>query len=143
MISRAPVVSIVLPVRNGAATLDRAIRSVVDQTFGDWELIIVDDGSTDGIADLLRHWSRVDDRIRIISESARGIVAALSRDVSEAKAGLVARMDADDEMKPERLTKQVQLLKAKDHVGLVSCLVEFGGGILNLCQPRGLAQRAD
>ena len=127
MSSRRPRVSIVLPVRNGAGTVDRAIRSVVGQTWIDWELVVVDDGSTDGTVGMVHGWSKMDPRVRLIAAPATGLVAALIRGVSESRGELVARMDSDDEMKPERLAQQVAYLATHETVELVSCGVEFGG----------------
>lgn len=116
-----------LPVRNGAGTVDRAIRSVVGQTWIDWELVVVDDGSTDGTVGMVHGWSKMDPRVRLIAAPATGLVAALIRGVSESRGELVARMDSDDEMKPERLAQQVAYLATHETVELVSCGVEFGG----------------
>ncbi|GAB5561952.1 MAG: glycosyltransferase family A protein [Synoicihabitans sp.] len=123
----SPVVSIVLPVRNGAATLDRAIHSIVAQGFEDWELVVVDDGSTDTTADCLRSWVRRDTRIRIYPTQYQGLVAALNHGVAMSAGSFIARMDADDEMRSDRLSRQLELFESDPRLGLVSCRVEFGG----------------
>ncbi|ACB73556.1 glycosyltransferase family 2 protein [Opitutus terrae] len=125
----APHVSVVLPVFNAAATVARAVASVRAQTFGDWELIVVDDGSTDGTGEVLRTCAAAEPRVRVIERRHEGLVPALNAGLAAARGEFIARMDADDECLPERLAEQVGFLRAPANaaVGLVSCLVEFGG----------------
>lgn len=115
---RNPEVSVVLPVRDGAATLGRAIRSLVRQTFGAFEAIVVDDGSRDDTPAVLREWEKRDPRVRGLHTGPAGIVAALRRGMAEARAPLVARMDADDVCRPERLEAQTAFLR---RTGLSGC----------------------
>ena len=122
-----PLISVVLPVRNGAPTLGRALESIRRQSLASWELVAVDDGSTDGTGDLLAAAARADARIRVVRQPARGLVAALNAGLVAARGSWVARMDADDESHPERLARQAGCLEARPELGLVSCLVEFGG----------------
>jgi glycosyltransferase involved in cell wall biosynthesis len=134
-----PAVSVVLPVRNGAATLARAIASVRAQTLDTWELVLVDDGSTDGTAEIAADAARADGRVRVMRPSAggEGIVAALNTGIAAARGRWIARLDADDTMHPERLAAQLAWgeggadggggATGDERVGLVSCLVEFGG----------------
>ena len=122
-----PLVSIVLPVRNGAATLTRALASIHAQTWRDWELLAVDDGSTDGTRELLVAAARKDLRVRLVDAPAHGLVPALNEGIAAARGELIARMDADDESHPERLSEQVAALLADPSLGLVGCLVGFGG----------------
>ena len=124
-----PAISVLMPVRNAAATVRRAVRSIQDQSWTDWELIAVDDGSADATPDELRALQRDDARLRIVTGPARGIAAALNAGLASAAGELVARMDADDEAYPERLAEQLALLRRPENgdVGLVGCLVEFGG----------------
>lgn len=116
-----PAVSILLPVRDGAATLRSCLRSLRRQTFDDFEIVAVDDGSTDGSANLLDLWRRRDRRLRVIRTPAKGLVAALNEGMKHCLAPLVARMDADDAMLPQRLEKQVGLLRERPEIGVVSC----------------------
>jgi glycosyltransferase involved in cell wall biosynthesis len=120
-------VSVILPVRNAVTTIARAVNSVQRQMLQEWELIVVDDGSTDGTREWLRIAARHEPRLRLIEQSPHGLVAALNRALAEARGGLIARMDADDECRPERFGTQAALLDAHPTVGLVSCLVGFGG----------------
>jgi glycosyltransferase involved in cell wall biosynthesis len=126
---RFPVVSIVLPVRNGAGTLVRAVESIRAQRLVDWELIVIDDGSVDGTAEILAAMAQAEPRIGVWRGKAEGIVAALNHGVALARGQFIARMDADDEAHRDRLAKQVEFLRAPINrdIGLVSCLVEFGG----------------
>jgi glycosyltransferase involved in cell wall biosynthesis len=120
-------VSIVLPVFNGATSIGRAVESVRRQTLEEWELIAVDDGSTDGTAEILRQIAKAEPRLRVLALPHGGIVAALNAGLAAARAPLIARMDADDEAHQERLAEQVALLRTGPHLGVVGCLVEFGG----------------
>lgn len=120
-------VSIVLPVRNGGVTLGRALQSLTGQTLREWEAVVVDDGSTDDTATVLAAATRADPRIRVLHRPAEGIVAALTAGIALARAPVIARFDADDEMHPARLALQLDLLDREPELGLVSCLVEFGG----------------
>lgn len=122
-----PLVSVVMPVHNAAATLARAVTSIQGQTLTDWELLAVDDGSTDATCEMLIEFAAVDPRIRVLTIARSGIVAALNAGLAAASSPLIARMDADDESHPERLVAQVALLEARPDVGLAGCLVDFGG----------------
>lgn len=118
-----------MPTWNAAATVARAIASVRAQTLREWELVVVDDGSTDGTPGLVANAAAEDARVRLVAREHEGIVAALNAGLGATRGALIARMDADDEMHPERLAAQVEFLNATENrgVGLVSCLVEFGG----------------
>lgn len=117
------MISILMPAKNVERTLDRAISSIVDQTFTDWELIVVDDGSTDDTPEILKAWSQKDSRIRIVHQPSGGIVIALQRAAKEAERAIFARMDADDVSATDRFERQLQLLKENPHLGVVSCKV--------------------
>ncbi|HWS55242.1 MAG TPA: glycosyltransferase family A protein, partial [Pyrinomonadaceae bacterium] len=101
MRSNEPRLSVVMPVRNGRAFLDECVRSVLAQTFRDFEFVILDDASDDGTTELLREWARRDARIRVV-ESARplGLSGSSNAVVRASRAPLVARMDADDVAHP-------------------------------------------
>jgi glycosyltransferase involved in cell wall biosynthesis len=107
-----PRISILFPCRDAAPTVDDAVGSLATQTFGDFELIAVDDGSRDVTAALLDRWAECDARVRVIRTLRRGLVPALATGLAEADGELVARMDADDVACPERLARQVALLDA-------------------------------
>ena len=90
----APQITVVMPVRNGARGLGEALASVAAQTLPDWELIAIDDGSTDGTPGILGEFAGRDDRVRLIAQQPLGLVAALNRGLAEARAPLLARLDA-------------------------------------------------
>ena len=111
-----PIVSVVLPVRNAAGTLDDALNSVLAQTFKAFEVIAVDDGSTDGTPEVLRRAAWRDSRLRVISTTGGGITAALNRGVSLAAGRFIARQDADDASMPQRFERQVEWLEQRPRV---------------------------
>lgn len=123
-----PTVSVLLPVHNGAAYLQAALDSVRRQTFRDFELIVVDDGSTDESPAIVR--SLDDPRIRLIQSSAQlRICKALNLGIAHARGNLLARMDADDVCHPRRLERQVEFLRRHEAVGFCGTWVRrFGEG---------------
>ena len=128
-LSSSPLVSVVLPVRNAAATIARAVASVRAQAFSDWELVAIDDGSTDGTREILRALARDEKRMRVIEQPPAGVAAAANAGATAARGEFIARMDADDESHAERLAAQVEFLCAPKNrpIGVVGSLVEFGG----------------
>jgi glycosyltransferase involved in cell wall biosynthesis len=105
-----PRVSILLPCRNSASTLEESVESLVAQTYESIEIVAVDDGSSDSTRSLLGDWAQRDNRIHLTSTDPGGIVAALNTAVTMARGEFLARMDADDIAAPRRLDKQVDLL---------------------------------
>ncbi|WCJ60008.1 glycosyltransferase family 2 protein [Fontisphaera persica] len=122
-----PAVTVLLPVYNAAATLRAAIRSICTQTLSDWELLVVDDGSTDDSAPIAQHLALNDRRIQVLRRPHEGLVSALEAGLRQARGRYIARMDADDVCYPDRLEKQVELLDWDSELGLVGGLVEYGG----------------
>ena len=122
-----PRVSVLLPVYNAEATILRAVESIRAQTLTPWELLAVDDGSSDRTGALLRNAAKNDPRIRVITQDHAGVVTAANRALEAARGDFIARMDADDEAHPERLSRQVGYLEADPEIDLVGCQVEFGG----------------
>jgi glycosyltransferase involved in cell wall biosynthesis len=114
-----PRVSILLPCHNAAATLPETIASLAAQTFIDYEVLAVDDGSTDDTAALLERWSARDSRVRVLTQTHGGILAALIRALDAANGEIIARMDADDVAHPQRLTRQIELLE--EHSDVAAC----------------------
>jgi glycosyltransferase involved in cell wall biosynthesis len=113
-----------MPVFNAVGTLSRAVGSVQNQTCQHWELIAIDDGSTDGSGDWLEARARTDPRLRVLRQPHRGLVAALTVGTAAARGDFVARMDADDESLPERFAAQTRYLEDHPPVGVVGSLVE-------------------
>lgn len=115
----SPALSVAMSVYNGEAFLDEAIQSILDQSFGDFEFLIVDDGSTDRTPSIIEAHAQLDSRIRPIIRENRGLVASLNQLLAEARAPIVARMDADDICLPERFERQMAFLKANPDFGVV------------------------
>ncbi|MBT5800297.1 MAG: glycosyltransferase family 2 protein [Gemmatimonadetes bacterium] len=120
----APRVSVLMPVYNAAETLVQTLESIAGQSFEDFEVVAVDDGSEDGSGEILQGWVEKDCRFRVLLEEHRGIVETPNRGLGECRGEFVARMAADDKMHPQRLDKQVGMLDADEGLSVVSCLVE-------------------
>src|SRR5262245_44534268 len=103
----APRVTVLIGCWNAAETLTRAVDSILSQTVSDLELIVVDDGSTDGTPDLVR--SIEDPRLRYLPLPHRGIAPSLNAGVREARGPVVAIQDADDHSRPHRLERQLEV----------------------------------
>ncbi len=116
-------VSVVMPVYNAEGTVLHALESLRTQTFQPLEIIVVNDGSTDGTMELL-HRQR---DIKLLDHSHRGIAPALNDGLTAARGDYIARMDADDLCHPARIEQQASCLDIYDEVGLVGCRVAFGG----------------
>ena len=121
-----PLVSVVMPVYNGGEFLVDAVASILEQSFEDWELICVNDGSTDGSAQKLEALAQIDSRLRILHQTNWGIVSALNRGCKAARGELICRLDCDDIAFPDRLQKQVDYMQSHP-----KCIV-VGGGILEI-----------
>ncbi len=108
-----PAVSVVTPVWNAAATLAATVASVRAQTFPDWEMLLVDDGSTDGSRALAEALAAADPRIRVLAQGSNtGAAAARNRAIRAARGRYIAFLDADDLWRPEKLARQVPVLAA-------------------------------
>ena len=106
--------------RNSASTVDAAVRSVLVQTLRDWEMIVIDDGSSDRSGDIVEGFN--DERIRLVRESSSaGLAARLNQAVALSRGEFIARMDADDICFPERLARQVARLREDPHLDLIGC----------------------
>jgi len=119
-----PRVTIGLPVHNAGKYLELALRSIYAQSYKDWELIVVDDGSTDDGVDLVRQLD--DGRVRILGDGKRrGLATRLNEIAYAANGYYLARMDADDLMHPLRLEEQVAFLDAHPGIDVVGCALLF------------------
>jgi GT2 family glycosyltransferase len=133
MIASTPAVSVLMPVYDAGDFLAPALDSILAQTFADFELIAIDDGSRDASAQVLARFAARDPRIRVFAQENRGLVAALNRALELARAPLVARMDADDVARPDRFAKQVAYLQDHPEVAAVSGamdVIDAGGTYL-------------
>lgn len=124
MNSDSPKVTVLMPVYNGEKYLEKAIESILNQTFRDFEFIIVDDGSTDSTSSIIACYQQKDARIRIYNQENRGLVASLNVGCQLSRGKYIARMDADDVSLPERLAKQVAYLDAHPEVGVLGGWME-------------------
>ncbi len=109
--SRAPLISVVLPVYNGEKYLAEAIDSILAQTVTDFELVMIDDGSTDCSLQILRKYEQRDSRIRVVARENRGLATTLNDSIDIARGEWVARMDQDDIALPHRFERQLAWLK--------------------------------
>ncbi|MDD4822273.1 MAG: glycosyltransferase family 2 protein [Bacteroidales bacterium] len=122
-------VSIVMPVYNASATVSSAIKSILAQKFTNWELLALDDGSTDNSTEIISSFN--DPRVRLII-CEHNFIATLNRGFAEATGKYIARMDADDLMIPERLMIQVAIMEKRKDIDVCSSWMEtFGKDIAN------------
>lgn len=120
----APVVSVLLPVYNSGDFLTAAIRSVLEQSYSDFELLIINDGSTDGSEDIIRSFS--DPRIICLKNDVnKGLIFSLNHGIEMARGKYIARMDADDICLPDRFAKQVSWLEANEKTAVVASVVSL------------------
>lgn len=122
---RLPPLSVVMPVHNARPFLDASIGSILDQTFTDFEFVILNDASTDGSDEVLREWERRDARIRVIqSDRKLGLAGSSNLVVSTSQAKVVARMDADDISHSQRLERQFEIMTSRPDVVVVGTLCD-------------------
>lgn len=107
----APLISVILPVFNAENYIGQAVESILQQTLTDFELIVIDDGSTDNSLKVIEKYAEIDPRIKIVSRENRGLVASLNEGIVLARGTWVARMDQDDISLPQRFACQLQRLK--------------------------------
>jgi glycosyltransferase involved in cell wall biosynthesis len=122
------LLTVLLPVYNGEEYLRETMQSILGQTCGDFEFLIVDDGSTDSSVEIIRSFS--DPRIRLLHNKTRlKLSGALNRGMKEARGAYIARMDADDIALPERLERQVAYMEKHPEIGMCGTAIEiFGKG---------------
>lgn len=138
-----PEISVLLPVRDGARTLALAMASVLEQSFGDFELLVLDDGSVDASPDIALGFG--DARVRLLRDGAkRGLAARLNLGIDAAKGRYIARMDADDVCFPERFARQVERLDSDSTLDLVACkMLDFdASGAATGLRPSRLSHEA-
>lgn len=118
--AQAPLVTVLMPVYNGEEYLCEAIESILNQTFRNFEFVIINDGSIDGTVAILTDYQRRDERIQVWHQENQGLIAVLNKGLDLAQGRYIARMDADDISHPERLAIQVAYLDSNPEIGLVS-----------------------
>ena len=107
------LVSVIMPAYNSEAFISEAIRSVIQQTYQNWELLVIDDASSDSTLKLIQKYSENDNRIKVFKNSANlGTHKARNRGIKAAEGDFIAFLDADDQWKPEKLVKQLEILSS-------------------------------
>ena len=117
MANSTPQVSVIIPAYNGDRYIAQAVESVLTQTYTNWEIIVVDDGSTDDTRQALQPYF---DRIRYFSQENQGVAAARNRGIQESKSELIAFLDQDDFFLPDKLAAQVALFRSSNSLGIVN-----------------------
>ncbi len=116
----SPTVSVIIPTYNRATLLPRAIDSVIAQTYTDWELIIIDDGSTDDTFVFLSSYSeKLGDRLRVLHQTNTGPCAARNRGINASQGRFICFLDSDDEFLPNKLARQIELFDLRPELGFV------------------------
>lgn len=128
LMKRVAKVSVILPFYNAEKTLMRALDSVICQTYEEFELILVNNNSDDLSVDIAREYMKADKRIQLFHEKVQGVSYAVNLAVEKSAGMYIARTDADDEMHPKRLEKQIACLVNNPEVDICSCRAEHRGG---------------
>ena len=125
----SPRISVIMACHNGEKYMDTAIRSILEQTFTDFELIVVEDASTDTSAERLQNWIVRDTRLRVLENPTNmGLAASLNRAVEQAQGKYIARMDVDDIALPRRLEHQLAVLEHQQIDLCGTWMIRFGQG---------------
>ncbi len=119
--------SVVMPVYNAEKYLKQSIESILNQTYKEFEFIIIDDGSTDNSLNILKKYAEVDERIKIITRENKGLVHTLNEGIRKSEGKYVARMDADDICNPKRFEKEMEFLIENEEYGVVASFVSIFG----------------
>lgn len=121
----APLISVVMPTYNCKRFLRDAIESILNQTFQDFEFLIIDDDSTDGTETILRDYSKKDSRLRVYRHEREGLIASLNRGCHLAEGRFIARMDSDDISLPHRLEHQVRYMEEHPEIGVLGTWIRI------------------
>jgi len=124
-------VSVLMPVKNAAAYLREAMDSLLSQTYTEFEVVAVDHASTDDSASILKEYSLKDRRVKVFEFGGASFVDCLNFGIKNCRGGFIARMDADDVCRPERLAMQIEYLDKNSGIGIVGSAVELFGTIHN------------
>lgn len=128
------LVSVIMPAYNSEAFISEAIRSVIDQTYPNWELFVIDDASSDSTLKIIQDYSGKDDRIHILKNSSnKGTHKTRNKGIEAANGDFMAFLDADDQWKPEKLQKQLEIISREDIAACFSSydLISENGKSLN------------
>ncbi len=138
-----PKVSVIMPSYNGVRFVSQSLQSLLQQTFTDFEIVVVDDGSAQPTRDVLHAVAKTDSRIRLHFSEHAGLVATLNKALALARGHLVARLDHDDISLPTRLARQVAFLDANPNFVAVGCdiaLIDAEGRLIKLPKKRNMAE---
>ena len=124
-----PLVSVVLPFYRPGKRLENAIKSIVGQTFNQWELILVNNNACETSLEIAREWTGTDTRITLVHEPVQSVAHAMNTGVHHSRAGIIARMDADDVSLPGRLEKQFDYMTMNPGTGAVATQSIFSTNI--------------
>lgn len=141
-LARPVAVTVVIATRNDAGRVGLAILSVINQTFNDFELIVVNDASTDETAPVLERFLEVDSRLSVLTNATRlGRAGARNAAITAARGEFIAVLDSDDMMFPERLTRQVDFLRRNESIGILGtpAVFEVGGSYYHAAVPGDIA----
>ena len=119
------LLTVAMPVYNNQRFLPAAIESVLGQSLRDFELLVCDDGSTDGSLAIARRYEQADNRVRVLAHPNRGVCENMNDAIAHARAEWVACMHGDDVMLPKRLERQIAFVRANPDIDLTSCLVQW------------------
>lgn len=126
--NKNPKISVIMPIYNAEPYLKEAIESILNQTYDDFEFIIINDGSEDKSLDIIKQYSKLDKRIKIVSRENKGLIYSLNEGISISSGEFIARMDGDDISMPDRFEKQINFFSNND-IGILGTLVNvFGDG---------------
>ncbi len=126
-----PEISVILPFFNAEKTLERSVNSIINQTFGNFELIAVNNNSSDNSEFIIKNIAEKNSRIKIFNESKQGVVFASIKGLQNSRAKLIARADADDVWHPNKLNLQYTFLKNRKEIDVVSCRIRYIGNLKN------------
>lgn len=130
-LKESPVITVVLPTYNSAKEISKAIDSIINQTYKNWEILVINDfGSDDGTAEIVKMYAANDKRIKLIQANKRlGLAESLNLGLREAKGKYIARLDADDTSMPERFAKQISFMETHPKVGICGTWqLHYGNG---------------
>src|SRR5712691_10864800 len=114
-----PMITVIIPTYNYAHFVDQAIQSVIDQTYPDWECIVVDDGSTDGTRDVVARFVDNDARISYVFQDNKGLAAARNTGLKLARGRFIQFLDSDDLIEKEKLRRQLEFVEAHEELDIV------------------------
>lgn len=122
-----PKISVIMPVYNAEKYLKQSIESILNQTYKDFEFIIINDGSTDDSLNIIYEYAKKDNKIKVITRENKGLVYSLNEGISYSKGEYIARMDADDISLNERLEKQINFFEKNQQIDILGSMAELIG----------------